>query len=323
MCLKVLPYLLEDESQRTTAQRAGLTDSVLRAMVLFPDSIELHIAAFHTLVLLARPLGGNEGNLLHTSMVNASSIFNEGSSCGKNGIVIMLDSMMRFAQDEILQAMSCWSLVNVALTPLQKKMLVKLGGLTVTANAMRHHPYNAEVQFRALFALINLVIPSEARPEETEEMREIERELFQQLGEVGETSEKEMLDASVGQIANLVVVAMKNFCSSEAILNRACLVLHNLSLNEDYHNILLWTPNCYQMLEWCIGNYPHDHVLQQSAGGTIQRLNATLSSDEDLRVRFTHSIRAQQQHSLELARREAVYLQEQQRVQEQRRVDQS
>lgn len=160
MCLKCLPYLLEDESQRTTAQRAGLTDSVLRAMVLFPDSIELHTVAFHTLVLLARPLGGNEGMLFHTAMVNTRGIFNNGSSNSKNGIVIMLDSMKRFAQDEILQAMSCWSLVNVALTPLQKSMLVKLGGLTVTSNAMLQHPYNVEVQFRALFALINLVIPS-------------------------------------------------------------------------------------------------------------------------------------------------------------------
>jgi hypothetical protein len=161
MCLKVLPYLLEDETQRTTAQRAGLTDSVLRAMVIFPDSIELHTAAFHTLVLLARPLGGNEGMLFHTAMVNTRGIFNSGnnSTSSKNGIVIMLDSMRRFAQDEMLQAMSCWSLVNVALTPLQKSLLVKLGGLTVTANAMLQHPYNAEVQFRALFALINLVIP--------------------------------------------------------------------------------------------------------------------------------------------------------------------
>lgn len=147
-------------------------------------------------------------------------------------------------------------------------------------------------------------------------MREFEREILQQLGEVGETSEKEMLDASIGQISNLVVVAMKNFCSSEAILNRACLVLHNVSLNEEYHSILLWTPNCYQMLEWCLGNYPHDHVLQQSAGGTIQRLNATLSADDDLRARFTHSIRSQQQHSLDLARQEAAaLLQEQQREQ--------
>jgi len=318
MCLKTLPYLLEDEQQRTTAQRAGLTDNVLHAMVLFPDSIELHTVAFHTLVLLARPLGGNEGMLFHTAMVNTRGIFNNDSTNSKNGIVIMLDSMRRFAQDEILQAMSCWSLVNVALTPLQKSILVKLGGLTVTANAMLQHPYNAEVQFRALFALINLVIPTEPRgPEETEQMREMEREIFQQLGEAGETTEREMLDASVGQITNLVVVGMKNFCSSEAILNRACLVLHNMSLNEAYHGTLLWTPNCYQMLEWCIGNYPHDHVLQQSAGGTLQRLNATLSANEELRIRFTHSIRAQQQHSLELARQEAVYLQEQHLEQQQ------
>merc|ERR1712238_278731 len=99
---------------------------------------------------------------------------------------------------------------------------------------------------------------------------------FQEIGEAGEKSEKEMLDASVGQISNLGVQVMKNFCPSEAILNRASLVLHNLSLNVEYHTILLWTPNCYQMLEWCLGNYPHDHVLQQ--------------------------------HSLELARQETVML---------------
>merc|ERR1711935_1261253 len=99
--------------------------------------------------------------------------------------------------------------------------------------------------------------------------------------------------------------------NAEYMGNRACPVLHNLSLNEEYHTILIWTPNCYQMLEWCLGNFPHDHVLQQSAVGTIQRLNATLSADEELRERFTHSIRTQQQHSLELARKEAVILQEQ------------
>jgi hypothetical protein len=159
MCLKVLPFLLEDESQRTTSQRAGLTDIVLRAMVLFPNSIELHTAAFHTIVLLARPLGGREGMLFHCSMVNSSGIFHDGCQSGKNGIAVMLDSMRRFELDEVLQAMSCWSLVNIALAPSQKAVLVKLGGISVVANAMMQHPFNTEVQFRALFALINLVIP--------------------------------------------------------------------------------------------------------------------------------------------------------------------
>ena len=122
----------------------------------------------------------------------------------------------------------------------------------------------------------------------------------------------EELDEAVGQITNLVVLAMKNFCSSEAILNRACLVLHNLSLTQAYHSTLLWTPNCYQMLEWCLANYRTDQVLQQSAAGTLHRLQVTLSNDENLRSRFAASIQAQQQLSLEAAHREALQIYEQQ-----------
>jgi hypothetical protein len=300
MCLRDLPSLLEDEQQRITAQRAGLTDVVLRAMVTFPDSGPLHTAAFHTIVLLARPLGGREGMLFHTSMVNSSGIFSASSVAsrnGKSGIAVMLDSMKRFQQDEVLQAMSCWSLVNIALAPAQKEVLVSLGGIEVTSRAMCAHPHSAEVQFRALFALINLVIPSR---DQGEPLR----------GEV--ITEKEMLDESVDQIVNLVLLAMKNFCASEAIVNRACLVLHNVSLTREYHETLLCCPNCYQMLEWCLANYPTDQVLQQSASGTLHRLQLTLNSDEILRTRFATSLQAQQQVSLENVHREAIAAHEQQ-----------
>lgn len=336
LCMDVLPYLLEDEEQRLTAQRSGLTDIVLRGMVLFNDSVQLHIAAFHAIVLLARPLGGREGMLFHSSMV-ASGIFGgPNSQHRKNGIAVMLDSMRRFEDNEVLQAMSCWALVNVALSPAQKVVLVKLGGIQATANAMLRHPFNAEVQFRALFALINLVIPCKywSRPfllalpsfESNANMIEFYDRaavrmnsdspealaIQEQLGDVNDTSEKEIIDELVGEIADLVVTAMKNFCSSEAILNRACLVLHNLSLTQEYHRTLLWTPNCYQMLEWCLANYRTDQVLQQSASGTLHRLQVTLSNDTDLRNRFSQSLHLQQQTSLEQAHREAVRLHEQQ-----------
>ena len=134
----------------------------------------------------------------------------------------------------------------------------------------------------------------------------------EQLGEVNDVTEKQIIDELVGEIADLVVRAMKNFCSSEAILNRACLVLHNLSLTQEYHSTLLWTPNCYQMLEWCLANYRTDQVLQQSASGTLHRLQVTLSNDDDLRARFAESLQSQQQISLEQAHREAVRLHEQQ-----------
>jgi len=326
MCLKVLPFLLEDEQQRMTAQRAGLTDVVLRDMVLFPDSPQLHTAAFHTIVLLARPLGGREGMLFHTSMVNSSGIFNGGgsgedsvsASSGKNGIAIMLDSMRRFRNDEVLQAMSCWSLVNIALAPAQKDVLIKLGGIEVTTHAMIAHPYSAEVQFRALFALINLVIPrvdgAPAAPAAAEAPPNgaAQQQPDMDVDDDDDTStEKEVLDELVERIVELVVRAMKTFCSSESILNRACLVLHNLSLRQEYHPSLLWTPNCYQMLEWCMSNYRSDQVLQQSAAGTLHRLQLTLSSSETLRHRFNSALAAEQQMSLEQAHREAMMLHEQ------------
>lgn len=291
MCMHVLPILLEDDKQRTTAQNAGLTDIVLRAMVLFPDNAELHTSAFHTLVLLARPIGGKEGMIFYRAMVNALGIFNIGSSTGKSGIAIMMDSMKRFSSNENLQAMSCWSMVNIALIQSQKVALVRLGGISAAGNAMMQHPSSPNVQFRALFALINLVIPSENLPENSLEAQAIR----EQVDGVNKNSEIDMLDESVEYITNLVVVAMKNFCSNTAILNRACLVLHNLSLNDNYHNVLLWTPNCYQMIEWCIENYKQDKVLQQSARGTLQRLQVTLSNDETLQSRFADLLRAQQQ----------------------------
>lgn len=308
LCLKVFPFLLEDEKQRMTAQRTGLTDVILRAMVLFENSVELHIAAFHTIVLLARPLGGKEGMLFHSSMV-ASGIFGgQTFQHRKNGIAVMVDSMRRFEDNEVLQAMGCWALVNIALAPTQKAVLVKLGGIQATLNAMLHHPFNAEVQFRALFALINLVIPSislNSTNSATVPMQD-------PLGDANNrTTEKEIIDELVGEIGKLVVQAMTNFCSSEAILNRACLVLHNLSLTPGYHETLLWTPNCYQMLEWCLANYRTDQVLQQSASGTLNRLQTTLSSSDSLRTRFANSLNAQHRRSLQKAHNEAVRLHEQ------------
>eukprot|EP00957_Ditylum_brightwellii_P009835 741998-Ditylum_brightwellii.AAC.1 len=66
---------------------------------------------------------------------------------------------------------------------------------------------------------------------------------------------------------------------------------------------------------WCIGNYRHDRVLQQSAGDTLTLLQTMLANDEDLQMHFTASIRAQQQCSLD-HRRETIHLQEQQQQQE-------
>ncbi|KAL3897413.1 MAG: hypothetical protein SGARI_006924 [Bacillariaceae sp.] len=240
--------------------------------------------------------------------------------------------MHRFQDSPVLLAMSCWALVNIALAPEQKAALVKLGGIQATTNAMKRHPFSAEVQFRALFALINLVIHSVKMETRNDEAQVNAQEvgdapaavadpvarapdadaMEEDLSESSDATEKAVIDEMVGDITRLVVHAMKNFCSSEAILNRACLVLHNLSLTDDYHGTLLWTPQCYQMLEWCIQNYRTDQVLQQSATGTLHRLQLTLSQNENMRTRFSESLRSQQQLAIEQAKNEARRLNAQQ-----------
>jgi hypothetical protein len=74
-------------------------------------------------------------------------------------IAVMLDLMRSFEDNDVLQDIGCWALVNIALAPTQKAVLMKLGGIQVTTNAIFCHPFNAGVQFWALFALINLFIP--------------------------------------------------------------------------------------------------------------------------------------------------------------------
>ncbi|KAL3901012.1 MAG: hypothetical protein SGARI_006136, partial [Bacillariaceae sp.] len=330
MCICSLPTLLEDEQQRLTAQRVGLVEVILCAMLRFPDSVKLHIASFHTMVLLARPMGGREGMLFDNTMAESaqslgltsksrygkivssldrntahvasastsarSAAPSEGRST-LNGVSILIASMERFATNEKLQAMACWAMVNLALVPAQKTMLIGLNGIQAAVNAMTNHPQSFDVQFRALFALINLVVPSRA-PLVPQSLRHLSSNEDER-----QPTEKDVLDVWAASIARLVVRAMENFCSSETILNRACLVLHNLSQTPDYLPVLLWTPHCYQMLEWCRTNHSTDTVLLRSASSTLGRIQAYLSQHEEERRKFVQSLQREQQEQRQ--RREA------------------
>eukprot|EP00533_Pseudo-nitzschia_delicatissima_P005388 CAMPEP_0116100302 /NCGR_PEP_ID=MMETSP0327-20121206/12222_1 /TAXON_ID=44447 /ORGANISM="Pseudo-nitzschia delicatissima, Strain B596" /LENGTH=694 /DNA_ID=CAMNT_0003592223 /DNA_START=220 /DNA_END=2304 /DNA_ORIENTATION=- len=306
MCIKALPPLLEDEQQRLTGRRVGLVEVIMCAMLRFPDSVELHIAVFHAIVLLARPLGGREGMLFNNSMaentqnigltspVELSDPISLASRCGghpvvdgkksnektlarnesapsdvdnekgqQSGIAILVESMTRFAHSEKLQSMACWALVNVALVPIQKNMLMKLDGVEAILSAMEKHSTSFDVQFRALFALINLAVPC----------RESDF-MFDASVDAADATyhETAVLDKLREKIARLSVAAMKNFWSSESILNRGCLVIHNLSQSSEFIRTLLHTPDCCQMLKYCLENHSTDRVLRRSVASTLQRM---------------------------------------------------
>jgi hypothetical protein len=324
MCIKSLPHLLEDEQQRLTGRRVGLVEVILCAMLRFPESIELHIAVFHATVLLARPLGGREGMLFDnsmaestqgiglTSLVELSDPVSLAARCGghpsmkrkpiskdldsstdkegdQTGISILVNSMERFSSSEKLQSMACWALVNIALVPLQKNMLMKLGGIEAILSAMEQHSKSFDVQFRALFALINLAVPCRRSDFvldssiDAADAARVETAVLNKLGP---------------RIARLSVAAMKNFCSSEAILNRGCLVVHNLSQSSEYMPILMETPHCYQLLEYCVTNHSTDRVLRRSVSSTLQRMQVYLDQHPEEQQRFSISLQRQDDETL-------------------------
>ncbi|KAL3794598.1 hypothetical protein ACHAW5_005168 [Stephanodiscus triporus] len=155
----------------------------------------------------------------------------------------MLDALRRYSSDRYLQAMGCWAMVNAALYPTLKTSLLRLGGVYAVTNAMMLHPNVEAVQFRGLFALINLVIP------------------------VNKTKDGDgsSIHAHIYQIVRLTILAMKNFHANKSILNRGCLVLRNLSITPAFVRVLARTPGCVDMLLHCRQACPRDSLVQRSA----------------------------------------------------------
>eukprot|EP00934_Nitzschia_sp_Nitz4_P000927 Nitzschia sp. Nitz4//scaffold77_size91520//76689//79220//NITZ4_004903-RA/size91520-augustus-gene-0.70-mRNA-1//1//CDS//3329558030//927//frame0 len=268
MCMQVLPLLLETDEQRLAGQRAGVGEMVVRSMINFPDSVKLLTAACHTIVLLTRPIGGREGMLYNGAKVPNDVTGHESGDSSNSTANVIIKTMTRFEENAELQAMGCWSLVNISLVPAWKSHLVRNGAIQAILKAMRHHEKCFVVQFRALFALINLIIPCVNDDQDGN--------LFEG-NVVFDPVEMDIIGKFVDDVVKLVVRAMNHFRGSEVIMNRACLVLHNISLVPLYHSVLLETDNCCRLLEWCLENYRSDHVLQQSASGTIARLRQSMA----------------------------------------------
>lgn len=109
------------------------------------------------LVLAGRPVGGTEGMVLPRLPACEGALKAFGPS--GDGVAAVLACMERHQSHAGIQAMACWSMVNLALITDQKRVLVREGGISAIVRAMSRHPEDGEVHFRAMFALINLVTP--------------------------------------------------------------------------------------------------------------------------------------------------------------------
>ena len=118
--------------------------------------------------------------------------------------------------------MACWTLVNFALCPTRKALLLELGGLARILRAMEAHRTHLGVQFRGLFALINLVVGGGGPANGSGGGPPTSRETL--------SSSEAGMEAGTAEVVECVLRGMEAFMDDPRLVNRGCLVLQNLSL---------------------------------------------------------------------------------------------
>jgi len=233
--LECLASLTEVEEERIRLEICDGLSTVLRVMHLYRNHAAMQTAVCRVLVTAARPIGGFEGA---TFRIGMETISNAGRIGSGGGITLILEAMKKYPYDASLQAMACWSLVNIALVPSLKQAIIAANGFEWVITTMRLHPENVEVQFRAIFALVNLVSPVNVLPTDA---------------------------------VKLLVQAMSKFPSNHALVNRACIVLQNLSFYDSNHEVMKAEKVDFHLAA-VLRNYEYDLCLCGIATKTIERL---------------------------------------------------
>ncbi|GMH64876.1 hypothetical protein TrLO_g12665, partial [Triparma laevis f. longispina] len=283
LCFEAFPTILSDESSRESAQKAGLIKTVFLSILKFGERPNLVRACLHTLVLLARPTGGVEGQMFNDSMLAPIGLCDS-----LNGISVIIRCMRRFeGVNEDLLAMACWSLVNITLNITQKKCLVHLGGVECLLDIINRHIDNPEVAYRGLFALINIVIP----PPRTEETN-VERKVLEELLGPGLWTHRALwgrVTHHLQRIIVTVIAAMQRHFTVREIVNRGTLIFHNLSLDSrsgiEVRRSLIMN-NSIQLLQETHRYWKEDNHILGYTQETLYRLFSALNEDPNLKEEY-------------------------------------
>ncbi|CAM9928382.1 unnamed protein product [Pylaiella littoralis] len=245
-CFGRLGQLLDGDQAREAVNFVDwrIMDHALWALKMYPDDVDMLLKVLRFLVLAGRPIGRVEGVVLPSPPACDGALRAFGPS--GDGVEAVLACMERYQSNAAVQSMACWSLVNLALIRQQKRCLCGQGGVLAIVRAMACHPEDIDVHFRAMFALINLVTPDV-------------------------TSEKIIQPETMKAVVAIVVSAIQAFSNIVAIVNRGCLVLHNIALDPGHFNALV-TIGAPEELLHAIGKHPSDALLIQCATGTLRRL---------------------------------------------------
>jgi len=239
--------LLENESVRQEAQNSSLPEvlfELVRARRA-AGSEEMIAKALYTIMLLLRPKGGSEGILLRTAKMSIPKI--------PSVIGVGIDSVLGCLRQNLchakIQEMGCWALVNMALRSSHKQALLHGGVIQVIVSAMDAHPTNKRVQYRALFALINLV-------------------------NMGVRHKTTTAHVPAERIIDRVLESTTTFIKCRDVADRGCMVLYNLSLDARNHEYLRRS-KVPVLMGQAVALHSNNRVLESIWNSTTSRLGRT------------------------------------------------
>lgn len=198
LCIQRLGVLTEDEKCRVEFAQSNGIGSILTSMQRFNTIATVQAKGCRALVTAVRPLGLQEG-VQFTGSRDATSVADEIGNY--NGVSIILNAMKQHESDAVVQAMACWSLVNICLNDTQKAKVIQLGGMNQIVKSMITHENDREVQYRGLFVLVNLVTGT---------------------GNI-----------MTEELARLIPSAIEYYKTDAPLIILACIVLKNLAIDED------------------------------------------------------------------------------------------
>jgi len=239
--------LLENEAVRQEAQNGSLPEVLFEVVQerRQDGSKEMIAKALYTIMLLLRPKGGSEGILLRTAKMSIPKI----PSVIGVGIDAVLGCLRHNLEHAKIQEMGCWALVNMALRSSHKQALLHGGVIQVIVSAMDAHPTNKKVQYRALFALINLV-------------------------NMGVRHRTTSAHVPAERIIERVLESTATFIQCRDVADRGCMVLYNLSLDARNHEYLR---RCKVpiLMSQAVALHSNNRVLESIWNSTSSRLGRT------------------------------------------------
>lgn len=278
--IRVLGDVLTNDARREEIQCSDIPEYILKMMACYLSDEALMIEALFVLMLLFRldGLSEAEGVALqetsdwrHTAAVPSYQF--------PVSVVPSVLSTMRFHRARArVQEMGAWAMVNLALQTPMRDALVEEDAIITLVSNMERHIDDKGVQYRSIFALINLVNfglwrhhrntpPPEELEEEVVYFLPPEREMKSTMT----TEDEEFAPRSPQRVIASCLASITRFMEDDLFADRGCLLLYNLTLDARNHS-QLDKLDVIGLVQRAAATHPDNATIKSSLDGVMSKI---------------------------------------------------